>query len=191
MEISEFLERSSTEELTVQKAVVESLAADKAEQDERIGTLQAENNLLRGEIAGLKQQIGELKKSLTKVGDLLSANAEGETSSKIALLDRNYEIDDRFIRETRDHVLEVIKEARDAAEKEGRIRRAQVLEGVLVANEPSGNLLKRRQALQKLFNDNGNILTGLVIEQLEKDGISHKNGETYLLPVEIIKRTYW
>ena len=47
MEISEFLERSSTEELTVQKAVVESLAADKAEQDERIGTLQAENNLLR------------------------------------------------------------------------------------------------------------------------------------------------
>ena len=51
-------------------------------------------------------------------------------------------------------------------------------------------LLKRRQALQKLFNDNGNILTGLVIEQLEKDGISHKNGETYLLPVEIIKRTY-
>lgn len=190
MEISEFLERSSTEELTVQKAVVESLAADKAEQDERIGTLQAENNLLRGEISGLKQQIGELKKSLTKVGDLLSANAEGETSSKIALLDRNYEIDDRFIGETRDHVLEVIKEARDAAEKEGRIRRAQVLEGVLVANEPSGNLLKRRQALQKLFNDNGNILTGLVIEQLEKDGISHKNGETYLLPVEIIKRTY-
>ena len=87
-------------------------------------------------------------------------------------------------------MLEVIKEARDAAEKEGRIRRAQVLEGVLVANEPSGNLLKRRQALQKLFNDNGNILTGLVIEQLEKDGISHKNGETYLLPVEIIKRTY-
>ena len=97
MEISEFLERSSTEELTVQKAVVESLAADKAEQDERIGTLQAENNLLRGEISGLKQQIGELKKSLTKVGDLLSANAEGETSSKIALLDRNSEIDDRFI----------------------------------------------------------------------------------------------
>ena len=40
---------------------------------------------------------------------------------------------------TREQVLEVIKEARDKAEAEGRIRRAQVLEGVLVANEPTEN----------------------------------------------------
>ena len=38
--------------------------------------------------------------------------------------------------------------------------------------------------------ENANILSGPVIAELEKSGISHKNGEQYLLPDEIIKRTY-
>ena len=111
-------------------------------------------------------------------------------SSKIALLDRNIECEDRFPGETRDHVLEVIKEARDRDEADGRVRRAQLLESVLVANEPNGTLTRRRAELEKLFNDNGNILSGLVIDELKKLGISHKKGEEYLLPSEIIKRTY-
>ena len=69
----------------------------------------------------------------------------------LALLDREMELPDRFPGETRDHVLEVIKEARDAAEKDGRRRRAQLLEGVLVANEPNGGLSKKRMALEKFF----------------------------------------
>ena len=211
MEMSEFLYRTQDkgpvvrtpeevpveEELDVQKAVIESLAADKAEQDERIGLLTKENESLKFEISRLKSQIsdyeskiGELKVALAKVGDVLAANAEGEASNKVALIDRDPELSDRFPGETRDHVLEVIKEAREEAEKDGRIRRAQILESVLVANVPLGNLTKKREALKKFFAENANILSGPVIAELEKCGISHKNGDQYLLPDEIIKRTY-
>ena len=196
MDMNEFLERApesevpAAEELDVQKAVVESLAADKAEQDERIVVLQKENTALKSELATIKAQAEEMKTALAKVGDVLAKNAETEGSSKIALIDRDPELNDRFPGETRDHVLEVIREARDAAERDGRLRRAQVLESVLVANEPVGNLQKKRTALEKFFNDNANIMSGPVIAELEKCGIPHTNGETYLLPGEILKRTY-
>ena len=196
MDMNEFLDRApasevpAAEELDVQRAVVESLAADKAEQDERIVTLQKENAALKSELATLKTKAEEMKAALANVGDVLAKNAETDASSKIALIDRDPELNDRFPGETRDHVLEVIREARDAAEKDGRLRRAQVLESVLVANEPVGNLQKKRAALEKFFNDNANIMSGPVIAELEKCGIPHKNGETYLLPGEILKRTY-
>ena len=193
-DVQEFVQ---PEELDVQKAVVESLAADKVMRDEEIRRLKEENGSLRRDLqdlsaknAALMSTISEMKSSLEKVGEVLAKNSEGEMSSKIALLDRNIECEDRFPGETRDHVLEVIKEARDRDEADGRVRRAQLLESVLVANEPNGTLTRRRAELEKLFNDNGNILSGLVIEELKKLGISHKKGEEYLLPSEIIKRTY-
>jgi len=186
MNVEEFL----PDDLDVQKAVVESLAADKAEQDERLAGLVRENNRLRSELAKQNEQIAEMKKALENVGDVLSKNAEGTASSKIALLDRDPELDDRFPGETRDHVLEVLREAREAAEKDGRLRRAQVLESVLVANDPVGTLAKKRSELTKFFADNANILSGPVIEELTKRGISHKKGEEYLLPGEILKRIY-
>ena len=193
MEFNEFLtpkQEESAVELDVQKAVVESLAADKAEQDERIAALQKDNYALKTENATLKSQIAEMKAALEKVGDVLAANSEGETSSKIALLERDPEIGDRFPGETRDHVLEVIKDAREAAEKDGRIRRAQLLESVLLANTPNGNLAEKREALKHFFAENGNILSGPVIDKLDKCGISYKKGEEYLLTEEILKRTY-
>jgi hypothetical protein len=128
------------------------------------------------------------KAALEKVGDVLATNADNGLSNKVALLDRDIDVPDRFTGETRDHVLEVVREARDKAEAEGRLRRAQLLEGVLAANEPEGTLAKKRANLEKLFADNGNIVSGPVIAELEKMGISHKNGEDYLLPAEIIKR---
>ena len=197
MDMNEFLDQAprtsdvqAAEELDVQKAVVESLAADKAEQDERIIALQRENDVLKSQVSALKSSNEEMKAALAKVGDVLAKNAETEASNKVALIDRDPELGDRFPGETRDHVLEVIREARDAAEKDGRFRRAQILESVLVANEPVGKLAEKRAALEKFFNDNANIMSGPVIAQLEKCGISHKNGEEYLLPGEILKRTY-
>ena len=216
MEISEFLNRAPAEEpegeivaeepeeIDVQKAVVESLAADKAEQDEvisslkrrkakqneEIASLRASNAALKREVTALSQKLQKAAEELGKVGDLLARNAEGETSSKIALLDRNVELDDRFEGETRDHVIEVLRDARDAAEKSGHIRRAQIIESVLVVNEPQGELARRRAELEKLFADNANIVSGIVIQELEKRGISHKKGEDYLLPSEIVARNY-
>lgn len=195
MEMSEFMQaeaesESSPEELDVQKAVVESLAADKAEQDEQIASLRKENYALKSKISELTEKIDELKASLTKTGDVLAQNAEGELSNKIALLDRDIELADRFPGETHDHVIEVIKEARERAEAEGRLRRAQILESVLLVNQASGALAAKRASLEKLFNDNQNILSGPVINELDNLGIQYKHGENYLLPAEILKRTY-
>ena len=197
-------EEDAADSIDVQKAVVESLAADKAEQAETIAALRAENAELRKKILELKKeaaalveraeavkrQMSEQKSALEKVGDVLVINADNGLSNKVSLLDRDIDVPDRFVGETRDHVIEVVREARDKAEAEGRLRRAQLLEGVLAANEPEGTLAKKRAALEKLFAENGSIVSGPVIEQLEKMGISHKNGDEYLLPAEIINRNY-
>lgn len=197
-------EEDAADSIDVQKAVVESLAADKAEQAETIAALRAENAELRKNILELKKeaaalveraeavkrQMSEQKSALEKVGDVLAINADNGLSNKISLLDRDIDVPDRFVGETRDHVIEVVREARDKAEADGRLRRAQLLEGVLAANEPEGTLAKKRAALEKLFAENGSIVSGPVIEQLEKMGISHKNGDEYLLPAEIINRNY-
>lgn len=201
-------ETDISESIDVQKAVVESLAADKAEQDEKINELRAENEALkealkregealRNENAELKDKLQKLEKkcaeqeqSLASMGDVLSKNADTAMSNKVALLDRDTDIPDRFPGETREHVLEVVAEARKKAEEEGRLRRAQVLEGVLMANESEGLLAEKRAELEKLFAENANILSGPVIEELQNKGIPHKNGEEYLLPAEIIKRVY-
>ena len=203
-ETSEDSEEDAADSIDVQKAVVESLAADKAEQAETIAALRAENAELRKNILELKKeaaalaeraeavkrQMSEQKTALEKVGDVLAINADNGLSNKVSLLDRDIDVPDRFVGETRDHVIEVVREARDKAEADGRLRRAQLLEGVLAANEPEGTLAKKRAALEKLFAENGSIVSGPVIEQLEKMGISHKNGEEYLLPAEIINRNY-
>jgi len=177
-------------ELDVQKAVVESLAADKAAQNVEIIKLRREKNELVSKVNDLNATIEELRKQLLNVGDILSRNSEISKPSQVTLLERNPEIDDRFEGETLDHVLEVIREARDASEADGRLRRAQLLESVLVANKANGILEKKRQALIKLFNDNQNIVNGPVINELDKQGISYKIGEKYLLVGEIIKRSY-
>ena len=198
----EFIEAEAIEE--VQKIVVESFATEKVEMGEKISALEKENKKyteenkslnekileLTQEIAKKDALISEMRSDLEKTGDILSVNSETELSNKISLLDRNIDIIDRFIGETRDQVLEAISAARDVAEKEGRIRKAQILESVLVVNEPTGNLKEKRIALEKFFNENQNILSGTVISELERCGISYKHGEEYLLPAEIIKRTY-
>lgn len=190
-------EEEEFENIDVQKAVVESLAADKAELDEEIGTLKKENENLRRQIEELQRKLSSIndecesmRSELSRTGEILSANSETELANKVALLDRCVELPDRFPGETREQVLEVIKEAQTRAEQEGRIRKAQILEGVLVANEPTGELAEKRAALEKFFAENHNVLTGPVIAELQKCGISHKHGEEYLLPAEIIKRTY-
>ncbi len=205
------------ENIDVQKAVVESLAVDKAIQGEKISELSKENSALKIEVAKLQGELSSLKSKLAgageitavknellqlrakcaeqvaaleKVGDVLLKNSETTLSNKVSLLDVDTEVPDRFPGETREHVLEVIAEARKSAEADGRIRRAQVLEGVLIANESTGALAQKRTELEKLFAENANIISGPVIEALQKLGISHKNGEEYLLPSEILKRTY-
>ena len=185
------------EEIEIQKAVVESLAADKVKIEEeaslareRSAALEREKAALAARIAALEGEVASLKAELDRSADRLARNEETPASSKVALLERNVNLDDRFEGETRDHVLEVLREARDTAEKEGRNRRAQILEAVLLENAPVGELAARRAALEKLFAANGNIVNGEVMRQLTKQTIQYREGETYLLPSEILKRIY-
>ena len=185
------------EEIEIQKAVVESLAADKVKIEEeaslareRSAALEREKATLAARVAALEGEVASLKAELDRSADRLARNEETPASSKVALLERNVDLDDRFEGETRDHVLEVLREARDTAEKEGRNRRAQILEAVLLENAPVGELAARRAALEKLFAANGNIVNGEVMRQLTKQTIQYREGETYLLPSEILKRIY-
>ena len=202
-------------ELDVHKEVVAELAADKAVQDEKIAELEKANQALLDKIAELEKALAagtsdlqrkmedqqkeivklksvndEMASALAKVGETLAHNSELPGSNQVSVLDRNPEVDDRFEGETRDHVLEVLKAARDTAESEGRLRRAQLLEAVLAVNEPAGTLEKKRAALEKIFADNMNIINGQVINELDKLGIRYKDGEKYLLAKEIAKRSY-
>lgn len=178
------------QQLEVSNAVVEELAKDTVEQQETIKVLRKQISDQQSEIAALKLKIEEQNITLGKVGETLAKNSEVPESTKITLLERDAELPDRFEGETRDHVLEALKAARNAAESDGRLRHAQILESVLCANEPNGQLAKKRESLKKLFETNANLVTGPVIEELVKLGISHKNGEEYLLPSEILKRNY-
>lgn len=197
-------------ELDVQRAVVESLAEDKVKMEHEIESLKDAIAKKETEIEVLNKKLEEAEKKLNKASEDLeeekkkTARLENEISSRIereldtqernpnalALLDRNIEIQDRFPGETRDQVIEALKEARDKAEADGKIRRAQVIESVLVENEPNGTLAKKREELEKLFSDNSNLITGAVIEELKRLGIRYKDGETYLMPSEIIKREF-
>ena len=178
-------------EVEVQRAVVEAFAVEKAELEEHIASLRKTIVELRSKLAVAENQLALKTEALEKSGEILAKNAD-ETAfpNKVSLLERSLELEERFPGEMRDHVLEAIKEAREVAEKSGRLRHAQILESVLLANEPLGLLEAKRQELVDIFNAGGNILSGKVLEKLKELGITHKNGEEYLLPKEIIKRTY-
>lgn len=199
-----------SENIDVQKAVVESLAADKAaldcelekvktaltEKDSQLAAKDCEMDSLKAELSKKDFEISVLKVELAKKNSELAKNFEKQLDAQqrnpnaLALLDREVELPDRFPGETRDHVLEVIREARDKSESEGRRRRAQILESVLVANEPNGTLAERRSSLEKVFSENNNIISGTVIEKLNEFSIAHKEGEEYLLASEIILRNF-
>ena len=184
------------EEIDVQKAVVESLAEEKVILEDRIsefknkiGSLLIEIENFKKEICSKNEEIAVLKQELSRALSNVE-EVESRNPNQLALLDRDVELPDRFPGETRDQVIEVIKIARDKAEEEGRVRLAQILESVLVNNEPYGNLLKRKVCLQDLFTQNMNIVNGVVIEKLKEMGISYRKGETYLSAAEIMARNF-
>ena len=213
--IDEFISdgaEKAPEEVDVQKAVVEELAVEKVELEARAKSLLADLDAARGQIAALSEgearakgeaerlkaaldaktaEVDALRKELALKAELL---ANGDTQARnpnaLALLDRDVDLPDRFLGETRDHVLEVVKAARDRAEEEGRHRLAQVLEGVLVANEPNGSLAEARDSLKKLFAENMNVVNGVMMEKLKDLNISYKEGDSYLSAEEILKRNY-
>ena len=144
------------------------------------GKQQEKEKKLLDRISDLEKTINGLEKEISK----------SPLPNSIALLERNVEVPDRFEGETRDFVIESLKESLEKAEQEGRERKAKILEAVIVQNEMNGNLEKKREELKKVLRENGNILSGEVIEYLQKEGIPYKKNDEFILTVDIIKKIY-
>ena len=164
--------------------------------NEKIGQLEAKFAALQEEYQKSQDKIKELQDLVAKKDEELAKEKSREIDlqernpNALALLDRDVDVPDRFPGESRDHAIEAIRDAREKAEAEGRLRKAQVLEGILLANEPNGTLARKREEMDALFSNNNYIINGAVIEELQKMGISHKIGENYIMPAEIIKRNF-
>ncbi|MBQ5531264.1 MAG: hypothetical protein IIT98_04605 [Kiritimatiellae bacterium] len=148
----------------------------------RADALRRENEKKNGEIARKDAEIARL---LSREIDMQERNPNA-----LALLDRDAELPDRFPGESRDHAIEAIREAAAKAEKEGFVRKAQVLEGVLVSNEPNGTLAARRSELAAVLAKNNNLVTGEVIEYLKSRGLSHAREGGFLSAAEILRFYY-
>ena len=177
--------RAESAALSEAKAEAERKVADLERQlaDERAArqTAEAERERLRGDVLRLRN---ELEESLTapkvrneewgtgngdpvvpevRVQGLLKAPATGEV----------------FSGEVREHVLAALSEARDAAGQSGRERRAKVLEDVLAANVPAGELERRRTELKQIIKDTGSFIDARAISALEKIGFKCVSGNKH------------
>lgn len=155
----------------------------------RADALRRENEKKNEEIA---KKDAEIARKDAEIARLLSREIDMQerNPNALALLDRDAELPDRFPGESRDHAIEAIREAAAKAEKEGFVRKAQVLEGVLVSNEPNGTLAARRSELAAVLAKNNNLVTGEVIEYLKSRGLSHAREGGFLSAAEILRFYY-
>ena len=171
--------RAESAALNEAKDAAEKKAADLERQlaDERAArqSAESERDRLRGEVLRLRNEqeevqtapIAEAAASVpvqeVSVQGLLKAPATGEV----------------FDGEVREHVLAALSEARDAAGQSGRERRAKVLEDVLAANAPAGELERRRAELRQIIKDTGSFVDARTIAALEKIGFKCVSGNKH------------
>ena len=136
---------------------------------------ESERDWLRGEVLRLRNELEEMQTAPSaeaaapvpvqevRVQGLLTAPATGEV----------------FDGEVREHVLAALSEARDAAGQSGRERRAKVLEDVLAANAPAGELERRRAELRQIIKDTGSFIDARTIAELEKLGFKCVSGNKH------------
>ena len=86
---------------------------------------------------------------------------------------------EKFPGEIREHVIAALADSRAAAEAGGRDRRARILEAVLCANSPSGDLENRRDTVRQILKDAGSFLNDDDIAALEKLGFRYISGKNH------------
>ncbi len=88
-------------------------------------------------------------------------------------------LSEKFAGEIREHLLEALSDALSAAENAGRDRRARLLEAVLCANPPTGELRRRREAVKQIVKGAGAFLDDSAISALEKLGFRYVSGNKH------------
>jgi len=196
---AEAREAELKEEAETQKAVSDSLAADLAavredleDAEDRVRTHEEINRTLRAENAALRRDLearaaapavdaDELEAKDREIARLqaLLAEAQRTSLSSSVLLEKPSGFSEKFVGELREHVVETLAAANEAAEAGGRDRRARILEAVLGANPPSGELERRREAVKQIVKDADSKLDNAALAALEGIGFRYISGNRH------------
>jgi len=176
--------RAESAALSEAKAEAERKVANLERQlaDERAArqSTEAERDRLRGEVLRLRNELEEaLTAPGTGNGDRVTGNGEPVRDVRVTGLLKPPATAEVFNGEVREHVLAALSEARDAAGQSGRERRAKVLEDVLAANPPAGELERRRAELKQIIKDTGSFIDARAISALEKIGFRCVSGNKH------------
>lgn len=176
--------RAESAALGAVKDAVEKKAADLERQlaEERAArqAAEAERERLRGDVLRLRNELEEaLTAPGTGDGDRVTGNGEPVRDARVTGLLEPPATAEVFNGEVREHVLAALSEARDAAGRSGRERRAKVLEDVLTANAPAGELERRRAELRQIIKDTGSFIDARAISALEKIGFKCVSGNKH------------
>lgn len=188
-------EAALREELDAQKAACESLAVDLARlREERDAlcvdneALEEANRRLSADLAAAQakppevrpdpEALAEKDREIDRLKALL-LDAQRATRLHDALLDAPVPFSEKFPGEVREHVVEALAAANEAAEAGGRDRRARILEAVLGANPPSGELESRRAAVKQIVKDAGASLDHAALAALERLGFRYVSGNKH------------
>ena len=117
-------------------------------------------------------------REIARLQELL-ADAQRTSLSSSVLLEKPPALGEKFTGEVREHVLASLATSAEAAEAGGRDRRARILEAVLCANPPSGELERRREAVRQIIKDAGSFLDDQSIAELEKLGFRYISGKNH------------
>ncbi len=171
--------RAESAALSEAKAEAERKAADLERQlaAERAArqTAEAERERLRGDVLRLRNEIEEMQTTPSAEAAVPAPVQEVRVQGLL----RQPKTDEVFNGEVREHVLAALSEARDSAGQSGRERRAKVLEDVLAANVPAGELERRRVELRQVIKDTGSFIDARAISALEKIGFKCVSGNKH------------
>ena len=171
--------RAESAALSAAKDAAEKKVADLERQlaEERAArqAAEAERERLRGDVLRLRNEIEEMQ--TTPSAEAVAPAPVQEV--RVQGLLRQPKTDEVFDGEVREHVLAALSEARDAAGQSGRERRAKVLEDVLAANVPAGELERRRAELKQIIKDTGSFIDARAISALEKIGFKCVSGNKH------------
>lgn len=119
------------------------------------------------EAAGLRERFASM------------AGRQGAARANGGMLETPETLSEKFAGEIREHLLEALSDALSAAENAGRDRRARLLEAVLCANPPTGELRRRREAVKQIVKGAGAFLDDTAIAALEKLGFRYVSGNKH------------
>ena len=183
------------EELEAQREACESLARDLALLREEHTALLARAESAEAACASVRAEL-EAERAKPHIDEGLIAESEAKdreidrlkellveaqrtSLSSSVLLEKPAALGEKFTGEIREHVLDTLASAAEAAEAGGRDRRARILEAVLCANPASGELGRRRDAVRQIIKDASSFLDDQAIAELEKLGFRYISGKNH------------